>query len=245
LSEYQVTFQAILACPTAAISAKDKKGIQDFMYDFPLLIEEDVYYSGYTSGKSLGGHSYFIRHPKGNWLIDAPRYVPALVTKLEELGGVDYIFLTHNDMDEFLDAVKYARQFGAKCMIHKRDWTPQIDAEYVIEEMDPLNWSVDFRIVMVPGHTAGHMVLIVKDKYLFSGDHLYWDSNTMSLSAPDGIYCFYSWSEQTKSMKHLSNEKFEWVLPRHGERVKLPKERKSLALNQLIQRMERANKNQL
>jgi hypothetical protein len=39
------------------------------MKDFPLLVEEPVYYCGYNSPKSYGGNSYFIRHPAGNWLI--------------------------------------------------------------------------------------------------------------------------------------------------------------------------------
>ncbi|MXQ54736.1 MBL fold metallo-hydrolase [Shimazuella alba] len=236
--EKRNVFHALLSCPTAAINSADKNGLTEVMHDFPLLIEKDVYYCGFTSGKSYGGHSYFIKHPEGNWLIDASRFVPLLAKRLEELGGVDIIFLTHNDDQEFLDADLYAKRFGAKRIIHMKDKVPELDAEHLVEEIHSMNWSEDFRIVVVPGHTEGHMVLLYKKKYLFSGDHLYWDSMKNSLSAPEGFYCFYSWSEQMNSMKSLMKESFEWVLPRHGERIQLaPKVRKE-AMKRLIRHME-------
>ena len=67
------------------------------MSDFPLLVEDLVYYCGFNSPKSFGGNSYFIRHPDGNWLIDSPKFIKPLVRRLEELGGIDFIFLTHRD----------------------------------------------------------------------------------------------------------------------------------------------------
>ena len=39
------------------------------MGDFPLLVEEPVYFCGFCSPKSFGGNSYLLRHPDGNWLI--------------------------------------------------------------------------------------------------------------------------------------------------------------------------------
>ncbi|XEC96073.1 hypothetical protein AB6A23_05795 [Paenibacillus tarimensis] len=49
-----------------------------------------------------------------------------------------------------------------------------------------------------------------KEKYLFSGDHLYWDRSNRSLGVAKE-YCFYSWHEQLKSMERLAEEGFEWV----------------------------------
>ena len=34
------------------------------MEDFPLILEEPVYYCGYNSPKSYGGNSYFIGMPR-------------------------------------------------------------------------------------------------------------------------------------------------------------------------------------
>jgi glyoxylase-like metal-dependent hydrolase (beta-lactamase superfamily II) len=36
-----------------------------------------------------------VRPGKGNVLVDSPRFNPALAKRIEELGGVKYIFLTH------------------------------------------------------------------------------------------------------------------------------------------------------
>ena len=100
------------------------------MADFPLLVEQPVYYCGYTSPKSFGGNSYFIRHPAGNWLIDSPKFLPQLVRKFEELGGIRCIFLTHRD--DVADAERYAQHFDARRIIHRDelDWQP--DAEQVV-----------------------------------------------------------------------------------------------------------------
>lgn len=51
-------FQALLACPTAAIGSREKDGIAQAINDFPLLIAENVYYCGFSSARSYGGSSY-------------------------------------------------------------------------------------------------------------------------------------------------------------------------------------------
>src|SRR5262245_30965447 len=87
--------RAVLTCPTGSIGCLGEDDVKAVMEDFPLLVEEPVYYCGYNSPRSYGGNSYFIRHPAGNWLIDAPKFVVPLVKRLEALGGVAHIFLTH------------------------------------------------------------------------------------------------------------------------------------------------------
>src|SRR6202140_3673835 len=74
--------QALLACPTGSIDCLGDDDPKAVMKDFPLVIEEPVYYCGYNSPKSYGGNSYFIRHAEGNWLIDSPKFVPPLVKQL-------------------------------------------------------------------------------------------------------------------------------------------------------------------
>jgi len=64
------------------------------------------------------------------------------------------------------------------------------------------------------------MVLLYRNKFLFTGDHLYFSREERHLEAFRD-HCWYSWSEQTKSMKTLIDFDFEWVLPGHGQRVKL------------------------
>src|SRR5437867_398111 len=87
--------RALLACPTGSIGTVGINNAKSVMDDFPLHIEDGVYYCGFNSPKSFGGSSYFITHLEGNWLIDSPKYLPHVVRKFEELGGIRYIFLTH------------------------------------------------------------------------------------------------------------------------------------------------------
>src|SRR5438552_2652932 len=87
--------------------------------DIPRLIEEDVYYCAFNSPKSYGGNSYFVRHPDGNWLVDSPRFIPLLENRLGELGGLRYIFLTHQD--DVADSEAFAMRFCARRLIHEAD----------------------------------------------------------------------------------------------------------------------------
>jgi glyoxylase-like metal-dependent hydrolase (beta-lactamase superfamily II)/ferredoxin len=233
--EERSAFHALLACPTAAIQSAKKEGSREAMADFPLLIDDDVYYCGYTSPKSYGGSSYFIVHPDGNWLVDSPRYVPSLVKKFEEMGGIRYIFLTHQD--DVADAALYAAHFQSDRMIHELEKHAQPDAEFFIQGTDPVDWKENFRFIPGPGHTRGHMTLLYKQKYLFTGDHLAWNHITHALEAWED-FCWFSWEAQCKSMKQLALESFEWVLPGHGERVHLEASRMKHEMARLLAQMK-------
>ncbi|MCZ8515358.1 MBL fold metallo-hydrolase [Paenibacillus filicis] len=232
--ERKQALHALLACPTAAIVSEEKGGIAEAMADFPLLLEDDVHYCGYTSPKSFGGSSYFIVRPNGNWLVDAPRFVPSLVRRFEEMGGIDTIFLTHRD--DVADAKLYAERFGAKRIIHAIERAAQPDAEHVIEGFEDVRWDNEMKIVVVPGHTRGSMVLLYRERFLFTGDHLAWERHRGALEAFDD-YCWYSWEEQGLSMERLAAETFEWVLPGHGERVKLLPSDMKKAMQRLVNEM--------
>jgi glyoxylase-like metal-dependent hydrolase (beta-lactamase superfamily II) len=189
------------------------------MDDFPLPVEPPVYYCGYNSAKSFGGNSYFIRHPAGNWLIDSPKFVSPLVRRLEILGGIDHIFLTHRD--DVADADHYARHFSSRRIIHRDELSSQPDAELVLDGEGPWELAPGFQAIWTPGHTKGHCVLLFADRFVFTGDHLDWDRDNQHLAASQD-YCWYSWSEQTESMRRLADHRFEWVLPGHGQKIHLP-----------------------
>src|SRR2546429_9029484 len=89
--------QALLACPTGSIGCLGDDDVKAVMKDFPLVVEEPVFYCGYNSPKSYGGNSYFIRHAAGNWVIDPPKFVTPLVQQLDAPGGIAHTFLTHPD----------------------------------------------------------------------------------------------------------------------------------------------------
>ncbi|MFT9847713.1 MBL fold metallo-hydrolase [Aneurinibacillus sp. REN35] len=233
--EKRRAFHALLACPTGAIGSEDKEGLKDAIEEFPLHLADQIYYCGYTSRESFGASSYFLVHPDGNWLIDAPRYVPSLAKKLGEMGGVRYVFLTHQD--DVADAEQYARHFGAERIIHEAEKDAQPEAEHIIKGKEPIEWQPGFEIIPVPGHTAGHIVLLYKDRFLFSGDHLSWNRDTQKLDAHKE-HCWYSWRRQSESMVRLAEEAFEWVLPGHGNRIHLPQAEMRDAMQALIHEMK-------
>ena len=218
-AERRQALQALLACPTGSIGCLADDDVKAVMSDFPLLIEEPVFYCGYNSPKSYGGNSYFIRHPAGNWLIDSPKFVTPLVRRLEVLGGIGQIFLTHQD--DVADAERYAKHFSSRRIIHRDELSSQPDAEVVLDGDGPWQLAPDFLAISTSGHTKGHCVLLFRDRFLFTGDHLDWDRDTKHLSASED-YCWYSWSEQAESMVRLVDYSFEWVLPGHGQKVQLP-----------------------
>jgi glyoxylase-like metal-dependent hydrolase (beta-lactamase superfamily II)/ferredoxin len=211
--------QALLACPTGSIGCLGDDDPKAVMEDFPLLVEGPVYYCGYNSPKSYGGNSYFVRHPSGNWLIDSPKFVAPLVRRLEASGGVAHIFLTHRD--DVADARRFAEHFGSRRVIHRDELSSQPGAEVVLDGDGPWELAPEFLAIHTPGHTEGHCVLLFRERFLFTGDHLDWDRDTLLLAAsPD--YCWYSWPQQAESMCRLAEYPFEWVLPGHGQRVHLP-----------------------
>lgn len=54
---------------------------------------------------------------QGNILVDVPRWTPLLAQRLQQLGGVRWIFLTHRD-DVGAHAA-WAKHFGAQRIIHR------------------------------------------------------------------------------------------------------------------------------
>lgn len=227
--------RALLACPTGSIGCLGDDDVKAVMNDFPLLIEEPVYYCGFNSPKSFGGNSYFVRHPAGNWLIDSPKFLPRLVHQFEAMGGIGRIFLTHRD--DVADARLYAERFGCKRYIHRNELSAQPDAEVILDGNEPCEPAPGFLAIPTPGHTEGHCVLLVDQRFLFTGDHLDFDRDEQQLSA-SADYCWYSWEEQTESMRRLLDYRFEWVLPGHGQRVHLPVKEMRRQLQDLVKRMQ-------
>lgn len=232
--------RALLACPTGSIGTMGANDAKTVMHDFPLSLEDDVYYVGFNSPKSFGGNSYFVRHPEGNWLIDSPKYLPYLAERFKAMGGLKYIFLTHQD--DVAEAERYAETFGARRIIHREDLEAQPEAECVLEGTDPVPFGKDFLVIPTPGHTAGHCVLLYRNRYLFTGDHLWWNRDDKRLGASRS-YCWHSWAEQVQSMKRLMQYPFQWVLAGHGDRIHLPAADMQAAMAQLVDYMEASLQN--
>jgi len=218
----QQAYQALLACPVGSIGTEqnDKVALQEAMVSFPVQLEDGVSYCGFNSEKSFGANSFFIEHPDGNWLIDSPRYIKHLVDTFERRGGITHIFLTHED--DVADSDKYATHFGAKRILHRADAHAVPAAEWVVDGGEAVQLAADFQAIPVPGHTPGSMALLYRQKFLFTGDHLWWNPRTRSLEAPTRLV----WRKRVlvDSIQKLLDYRFEWVLAGHGDRTHLPVE---------------------
>jgi glyoxylase-like metal-dependent hydrolase (beta-lactamase superfamily II)/ferredoxin len=216
--EAQRAGMALVACPTGSIGTQSKPDLKPAIDAFPEPVDDDVYFCGFASPDTYGAASYLIRRPEGNVLIDSPRFAKQLVSKLEQMGGVATMFLTHRD--DVADHARFHDHFGCRRIIHKDD-AQSVRAEQIIEGSEAVSVDKDLLIVPVPGHTRGHAVLLYRNKFLFTGDHLAWSDNRGGLIAFRSV-TWYSWRAQTESMKRLLDLNFEWVLPGHGRRAHLP-----------------------
>jgi glyoxylase-like metal-dependent hydrolase (beta-lactamase superfamily II)/ferredoxin len=225
---------ALVTCPTASIGTRSKVDAQAAAASYPEAIDENVYFCGYASRNSYGASSYLITRPEGNILIDSPRFARTLVQRIEEMGGVSQMFFSHRD--DVADHEKFHGHFGCRRAMHRAD-SRGIATEHLWEGDEPIALDKDFIVIPVPGHTQGHVVFLYRNKFLFTGDHLAWSDNRGRLTAFRDV-AWYSWREQTKSMKRLLDYRFEWVLPGHGRRAHLPAARMRESLMECLNWME-------
>ena len=208
---------ALVACPTASIGTRSKIDTSGAASAYPELVDENVHFCGYASRNSYGASSYLIVRPEGNVLVDSPRFAQTLVRRMEEMGGVSLMVFSHQD--DVADHKKFHKHFGCPRVIHRAD-SRGIPAERLLEGDDPAELNPDLLAIPVPGHTRGHIVLLYREKFLFTGDHLAWSDNRNGLIAFRDV-AWFSWPRQTESMKRLLDYRFEWVLPGHGRRAHL------------------------
>ncbi|BAY33017.1 hypothetical protein NIES2107_49120 [Nostoc carneum NIES-2107] len=236
-TERLAALQALLACPTSSIGTVEKpQDIKNAQETFPILVEDNVYHCGYHSEKSYAAASYFIQHTEGNILVDSPRFTPPLVKRLEEMGGIRYMYLTHRD--DIADHQKFTEHFQCQRILHADDISADTrNVEIQLTGLETFTLTEDILIIPVPGHSKGHTVLLYKNKFLFTGDHLAWSENLHQLNAFRD-FCWYSWTEQIKSMRKLANYSFEWVLPGHGRRFHADVETMHQQMHKCIELME-------
>jgi glyoxylase-like metal-dependent hydrolase (beta-lactamase superfamily II) len=228
--EELMAWRAMLVCPTASVHTETKRAKPPGI--FPQELAPGVYRCGYNSEDSYGAHSYFVRRPSGNLLIDSPRFAGELRRFFARAGGIGDILLSHRD--DVADADKYAEAFNARVWIHRDDARAAPYATHKFSELVDIRPSL--RAIPVPGHTRGSAVYLLEDAYLFTGDSLAWSEERKDLVAFRDA-CWYSWEKLKASLATLAVYRFQWVLPGHGWSVRLDAEEMRRRLTRLVARM--------
>ncbi len=220
--EIHAALLALQACPVAAIGTTRELLAQTPADGFPALVtalpQGEVHYCGWASRKSFGASSWLItrRGSDGrpdNVLIDSPRWSGALARRIEALGGVKRILLSHRD--DVADHAAWAERFGAERWIHAADADAAPGAEHRFEGSEPVVLANDLLVLPVPGHTAGSVAVLFAAQVLFSGDHLWWGVDPPGVVA-SRRYCWWNWVEQVRSVERLLDHDVRWLLPGHG-----------------------------
>jgi glyoxylase-like metal-dependent hydrolase (beta-lactamase superfamily II)/ferredoxin len=215
-ADWRRALMALVACPTASIGTVSKTDAGEGVRAFPEAIDENVSFCGFTAESSFGAWSYFIERREGNVLVDSPRAAGPLLRVLESRGGVATMFLTHRD--DVADHAAFRKRFGCERVMHEDDVTAKTrETERKLAGTEPARLSEDLLVIPTPGHTRGHAVLLYRDRYLFTGDHLAWSRRRGHLVAFRDAN-WHSWPETILSMERLLDYSFEWVLPGHGGR---------------------------
>lgn len=229
------SFRALVACPVAAIGREETGPLPDGL--FPQELEEGVFYAGFNSRDSYGANSFFVEREQGNLLVDSPRWAKLLVREIENRGGLSDILLSHQD--DVADADRYQDHFGARVWIHEADGRAAPFATDLLEGEESTEIRPGLLAIPVPGHTRGSVVYLLEEKFLFTGDSLYWSRARQALHASRN-YCWYSWEKQVESLARLADFRFEWVLAGHGDRIRLPHDRARESLLALTRQHSRS-----
>ncbi|MFD7234358.1 MBL fold metallo-hydrolase [Streptomyces syringium] len=225
---------AAYACPTRSIrrTARRLDPAQD---PFPMALDEDVLLCGHNSNHTAGANAYLLRRPSGTWMmVDTPRWSEPLAARYEALGPVTDVLLTHRD--HVAHGRRYADRFGARLWIHEGDLDAAPDADRVLRGTDPAGIAEGVVAYPLPGHTAGSVLYVADERYCFSGDSLYWSRTTADIEVADTV-TWYSIEELAASLSRTAARlRFEWLLPGHGDRKRLPAAEMSRRLEALTVR---------
>ncbi|MEN9786467.1 MAG: hypothetical protein RLZZ299_1731 [Pseudomonadota bacterium] len=160
---------ALLACPVGAIGAPSRTDLRTARDTFPEEVAPGVLDLGYASRRARGAAAWLLRRPDGNVLVDVPRYAKPLLQRIDALGGVRWIVMTHRGATG--EHAAWARHYRATRVLHTAD---RDDSTAEVEHLvaGPARLDDDLELLPVPGHTAGSMALLWRGEVLLSGAHL-------------------------------------------------------------------------
>ncbi|MDE0194396.1 MAG: MBL fold metallo-hydrolase [bacterium] len=202
--------RAAAACPTQSIGSTEAR--RPPQPAFPFELTPGVHALGHNARSSFGAHSYLTVRPDGNLMTDSPRFSRQLAERIDDLGGLRHVLLTHRD--DVADADRWADRFGADVWIHEADADAAPYATVILGD-EPATISPGVTAVHAPGHTAGHVVFHIDDRLLLTGDTLHWNHRRGELDVFPSV-TFHSWGALAETMDRLAGMPVEWILPGHG-----------------------------
>jgi glyoxylase-like metal-dependent hydrolase (beta-lactamase superfamily II)/ferredoxin len=250
-AELQRALMALVACPTASIGATERHDMKPVLAAFPDRLADlagrpvadgaapgpqGVYHCGYHHEDSFGATSYLVVRPAGNVLVDSPRFAAPLVKRIEALGGVRTLFLTHQD--DVADQDKWHKHFGCERVLHAADvGAATRDVERKIEGTEPVRLDDELTVIPTPGHTAGSACVLLGEEFLFTGDHLAWSERRGQIIGFRDA-CWHAWSEVVESTRRLLPRRFTWILPGHGRRCHFAADEMARQMQRCVEWME-------
>ncbi len=229
---------AAFACHSRSIRRPSRR-LDTSMDPFPQPLDDTddaVHLCGHNSPHTAAANSYLVRRPSGaRMMIDTPRWSEELASRYERLGPVTDVLLTHQD--HAAHGRRYADRFGARLWIHEGDLAAAPDADRVLRGTDPAEIADGVLAHPLPGHTRGSVLYVVDERYCFSGDSFYWSRSTGDIEVADSV-TWYSIEELAASLaRSVDRLRFEWLLPGHGDRKRLPAAQMGRRMRQLAARV--------
>jgi glyoxylase-like metal-dependent hydrolase (beta-lactamase superfamily II) len=192
-----------------------------------------------------GANSYLVMSPGGAAVVDAG--LPGNEQKIADYikaagvqpGKLDYILLTHPDIDHSGSVFELKRLTGAKVGIHEAD-APRLSGKMKLKQVKgamgvvlgimglfvkfkPVTPDVTFKdadrlldlvVVHTPGHTDGSSSFYREDAVVFSGDALLTSGEGKPRLPPAGFSV--DMPTVKESVTKLSKLEFNMLLPGHG-----------------------------
>ena len=178
---------------------------------------------------------FFYRKGDATIMIDAGYNYDRLAEKMSWLGidpaEIKDVFITHQDTDHvgaveadspgtFRNAILYIGEIENKYLtgktprrvIYRTYKLPHVsipNKKVLLKDGQVLNiHDIKIECFLVPGHTWGHMVYLIDDKYLFTGDTIWFGA--------DGGYSFISALAENNKLAVKSLAEFESKLKARG-----------------------------
>ncbi len=170
---------------------------------------------------------------EGALLIDSglnrPAQVQVRLDYLKEMGSprLDSIYITHRHPDHWGGAKRIKEVTGARVAVHPLDGKRLRGIDRRPEDGDIIEIAGrEMEVIHTPGHTAGHICLLLKDSgVLFAGDHVMGIGTTV-IRPKEGDMAQY-----IASLEKLLRYDIQVICPGHGPLVRSPQRK----LQELIQ----------